>query len=255
MDAKPLVSWPGGKRRLARKILPYFTPHTCYVEPFAGAAGMLFSKPEQAKVEVINDINSDLVCLYRVVQHHLEEFVRQFKYALVSREMFRWCNLQNVQTLTDIQRAARFFYLQQLTFGGKVEGRTFGTATTTRPINFLRIEESLSQAHLRLSQVVVECLPWQLCVSRYDRPHTLFFCDPPYWDTAGYDVPFEIDQYQQLAEALRDIKGQFVLTINDHPMMRSVFSGFRMDQIETTYTMGLAGKKTPRFELIVHSKS
>ena len=176
--AKPIVPWIGGKRRLAKHILPWFEPHTCYVEPFAGAAAMLFAKTP-SKVEVLNDINSDLVNLYRVVQHHLEELVRQFKWALTSRQVFTWVQSTPPETLTDIQRAARFLYLQMLCFGAKVEGRTFGVATTTtQAINLLRLEENLSAAHLRLSQVVVEYMDWQACIRRYDRPHTLFYCRP-----------------------------------------------------------------------------
>jgi DNA adenine methylase len=110
---------------------------------------------------VLNDVNSDLVNLYRVVQHHLDEFVRQFRRALSSRELFGWLKATAPATLTDIQRASRFFYLQKLAFGGKVESRTFGTATTSPArLNLLRIEEELSAAHLRLHQVTVEHLDW-----------------------------------------------------------------------------------------------
>ncbi|WP_345861243.1 DNA adenine methylase [Shewanella algae] len=118
MSNKPFFSWMGGKRRLAKHILPEFPEHECYVEPFCGAAALFFMKMP-TKVEVINDVNSDLVNLYRVVQHHLEEFVRQFKWALISREMFKWLDDTPVETLTDIQRAARFYYLQQMGFGAK----------------------------------------------------------------------------------------------------------------------------------------
>lgn len=178
----PIIPWIGGKRRLAKQLLPLIesTPHTCYVEPFAGAAAMLFARPEPAKAEVLNDVHRELVTLYRCVQHHFDEFVRQFRWALTSREMFRWAKLQHVDTLTDIQRAARFFYLQQLAFGAKVSGQTFGTSSTgPARLNLLRIEEDLSAAHLRLARVTIECLPWQSCIERYDRPHTLFFADPP----------------------------------------------------------------------------
>ncbi|CAI8743254.1 DNA adenine methylase [Methylococcus capsulatus] len=132
MQCKPIVPWIGGKRRLARHILPLFPPHDCYVEPFCGAAALYFLK-EPAKCEVINDINGELVNLYRVVQHHLEEFVRQFKWALTSRQIYEWMKATPEQTLTDIQRGARFFYLQKLAFGGKVESMTFGTSTTSGP--------------------------------------------------------------------------------------------------------------------------
>ena len=114
---KPIIPWIGGKRRLARHILPLFPAHTCYVEPFCGAAALFFRKAP-AKAEVLNDINGELVNLYRVVQHHLEEFLRQFKWALTSRQIFKWLQATPPEPLTDIQRAARFFYLQKNAFGG-----------------------------------------------------------------------------------------------------------------------------------------
>lgn len=85
--ANPIIPWIGGKRRLADHIIPRFPAHDCYVEVFAGGAALYFLRPP-AKVEVINDINGELINLYRVVQHHLEEFVRQFKWALTSRQVF-----------------------------------------------------------------------------------------------------------------------------------------------------------------------
>lgn len=175
---QPIIPWIGGKRRLAGRLLPLFPEHQCYVEPFCGAAALFFLK-QPTKVEVLNDINGDLVNLYRVVQHHLDEFVRQFRWALASRQLFEWTKMSVPATLTDIQRAARFFYLQKLAFGSKIEGQTFGTATTSPArLNLLRVEEELSAAHLRLHGVTVEHLAWDACVQRYDRPHTLFFMDP-----------------------------------------------------------------------------
>ena len=116
---KPVIPWIGGKRRLAKVLLPLFPEHTCYVEPFCGAAALFFLK-RISKAEVLNDVNGDLVNLYRVIQHHLEEFCRQFKHALVSRQIYEWLKDTPPYVLTDIQRAARFFYLQKLAFGGKV---------------------------------------------------------------------------------------------------------------------------------------
>lgn len=250
--AQPIIPWPGGKRRLAKHLLPLFDiPHTCYVEAFAGAAAMLFARPEPAKVEVLNDVNRDLVNLYRVVAHHLDEFVRQFRWALSSREMFRWAQLQHVDTLTDVQRAARFFYLQRLAFGGKVVGQSFGVDTHGRnAINLLRVEEDLSAAHLRLNQVVIEHLAWQDCLGRYDREHTLFFLDPPYWQTAGYGMPFGLEQYEQLAVRMAALQGRAVLTINDHPDMRRIFAAFRRRRVPISYTIGGAQRAKQTAELI-----
>lgn len=136
---------------------------------FAEAPRCFFLRPEPAKAEVLNDINGDLINLYRVVQHHFDEFLRQFKWALPSRQLFKWMQEARPETLTDIQRAAHFFYLQQHSFGGKVTGQNFGTATTRTSVNLLRIEEALSAAHLRLAGGVhVENLAWDECWERYD---------------------------------------------------------------------------------------
>ena len=251
MQAKPIIPWIGGKRRLAKEIIPMFPEHTCYVEPFCGAAALLFMKP-QSKVEVLNDINGELTNLYRVVQHHLEEFVRQFKWALTSREIFDWEKMKNHETLTDIQRAARFYYLQKNAFGGKVDRQTFGTSTTGGPrLNLLRIEEDLSAAHLRLARVQVEHLNWEKCILKYDRPHTLFFCDPPYWQTEGYGVDFGMEQYQRMAQLMVNMKGRGIITVNDHPDMREVFKGLSMKTLSITYTVGGGAKSTKARELMI----
>jgi len=252
---KPLIPWPGGKTRLAKTLLPLFPEHSCYVEPFAGAAALLFARPEPARVEVINDVHGELIRMYRCVAHHLDEFVRQFRWALVSREMYRWLQLQELDTLTDIQRGARFFYLQRLAFAGKVDGKTFGYSTTGRPgLNLLRVEEALSEAHLRLAQVTIEQLPWQAMFQRYDRPHTFFFCDPPYWETEGYGVDFGLDQYEQLADRMRQAQGKVLLTVNDHPKMRETFAGLRRTKVPIRYMMGnKSGPPKQSIELVIRS--
>lgn len=236
--ANPIIPWMGGKRRLADRLIPLFPPHECYVEVFCGGGALYFLRPMPAAVEVLNDINGELVNLYRVVQNHLEEFVRQFKWSLSSRQVFKWAQMARPETLTDIQRAARFFYLQHHAFAGKVSGQNFGTATTAPAVNLLRIEENLSAAHLRLaSGTTVENLPWDECLKRYDRPHTFFYMDPPYWETEGYGVPFEWEQYERLAEAMRTCNGKAMLSINDHPDIRRCFAGFVTHELDIKYSV------------------
>ncbi|EJK7981700.1 DNA adenine methylase [Citrobacter koseri] len=247
----PIVPWIGGKRRLAKHILPLFPAHTCYVEPFCGAAALYFLKTP-SKTEVINDINGELVNLYRVVKHHLEEFVRQFKWALVSRQIYKWLQDTPEETLTDIQRAARFYYLQKQAFGGKVADHTFGTSTTSAPrFNLLRIEEELSMAHLRLSRTLIEHLDWHQCIERYDRPHTLFYCDPPYWGTEGYGVEFGLKNYDHMADLARRIKGKMIISVNDIPEMRQAFNGLNTQSVDISYNLKVTGKPSPKKELVI----
>ncbi|SDI54291.1 DNA adenine methylase [Propionivibrio dicarboxylicus] len=234
----PIIPWIGGKRRLADRLFPLFPQHECYVEVFCGGAALYFLRQVPAPVEVINDVNGELINLYRVVQNRLEEFVRQFKWALSSRQVFKWLQETKPETLTDIQRAARFFYLQHHAFAGKVAGQTFGTATTSPSVNLLRIEENLSAAHLRLAGgTTVENLPWDECVKRYDREHTFFYMDPPYWQTEGYGVPFDWGQYEALASAMKSIKGKAMLSINDHPEIRSCFDGLVFHETGIKYSV------------------
>jgi len=250
--ASPIIPWIGGKRRLADHLIPQFPAHICYVEVFAGGAALYFMRtPEE--VEVINDINGELVNLYRVVKSHLEEFVRQFKYALSSRDVFKWMQDTPPHVLTDIQRAARFFYLQQHAFGGKVDGQNWGTATTAPPINLLRIEENLSAAHLRLASAFIENMDWHKLIEKYDRPHTFFYLDPPYLETEGYGVAFGIEQYVTMAETLKAIKGKAIVSLNDHPKIREIFTGFDIDTVPIRYCVGGGAKAVQRSELIIYS--
>lgn len=252
MAATPIIPWLGGKRRLANQLLPLFPQHDCYVEVFCGGAALYFLRQAPAPVEVINDINGELVNLYRVVQNHLEEFVRQFKYAISSRQVFKWHQDTAPETLTDIQRAARFYYLQQHAFGGKVDGQTFGTATTAPTVNLLRIEESLSAAHLRLAGALVENLPWHTCIEKYDRPHTFFYCDPPYWQTEGYGVPFPYEEYERMAGLMKSMKGKAMVSINDHPDIRRAFDGLPMLGLEIKYAVSnMHGKPQTSRELMI----
>jgi DNA adenine methylase len=226
-QAAPVFPWIGGKRRLADRLIPLFPPHQCYVEVFAGGAALYFLRPVPAQTEVLNDINGDLVRLYRVLKYHLQEFVRQFEFAIVSREIFEWEKMTRPETLTDIQRAARFYDLQQLAFGGKVQGQNYGTVTEGGSFDITRIGESLTAAWRRLGGTNVENLPWRECIDRYDRPHTFFYMDPPYWETEGYGVPFP----------LRSMKGRAMVSINDHPEIREAFAGLPMMELDIKYSL------------------
>lgn len=254
------LNYLGGKSRLADRIVPMIPPHTCYVEPFCGAAWVFFRKPS-SKTEVLNDRDGELIVFWRVIQNHLEEFLRFFKYAVVSRKLFELENRKDPETLTDIQRAVRYYYLQRLGFGGKTHKRTFGTGTDSSPrLNLTNMEEILLEVHWRLASVCIEHLEAVECITRYDRPHTFFYIDPPYWGTAGYVHPFNTADYVRLSDVLAGISGKFILSLNDVPEVRKVFKRFALQRISTTYTCAngrtkAAGRNQLRFELLIHNFS
>ncbi len=248
----PLSGYVGGKSRLVKKILERIPDHTCYAEPFAGAAWPLFAK-DPSKVEVLNDVNSDLVTLYRVIQHHLEELVRQFKWLLCSREEFERQKKVRPETLTDIQKAARFYYQLKLSFGGRVASPTFGRSVLQPPrLNLLRIEEELSAAHIRLSRVYIENMSYAELIRRYDRLVTFFYLDPPYMGCEtdyGKNV-FGPEDFARLAELLNGLQGRFLLSLNDTPEVRQIFGAFNIEAVTTTYSVA-NGSRTPAKEVFI----
>lgn len=251
-QAKSFFAWVGGKSQLTSTIIPLIPEHKCYVEVFAGAAWLLFRKPP-SKTEIINDINGDLVCLYRVVQNHLDEFVRYFRWALISRGEFD--RLKNVapDTLTDIQRSARFYFLVKNSFGAKITNPSFGVASTAKPrMNLLRLEEELSDAHLRLAQVFIENRPYAQVIKQADRESTFFYLDPPYWnceDVYGKNLFTKAD-FTTLRDQLATVKGKWLVSINDVPEIRELFKAFNIKRVATKYSIS-AGQNKPVSELLI----
>lgn len=233
---KSPLNYVGGKSRLASKIIEQIPEHTCYCEPFAGAAWVLFAK-EPSTAEVINDLDQELITFWRVVQNHLHPFLDLLKYSVASRKVFEWESAKRPETLTDLQRAVRYYYIQRLEFGGRAAQRTFGYSTTSPPKFMLaQAQERLLEVHWRLSSVNVECLDAFDCAQRYDRPATFFFIDPPYYKLSqSYEHKF--DEFQKLADFLPSLKGKFLLTLNDHPDIRSMFSGFNQQRVSLAYSV------------------
>ena len=253
------ISYFGGKSRLAKRIAPMIPVHVCYCEPFCGAAWILFKK-EPSTTEVINDLDGELVNFWRIVQNHLLAFLEYFKFAVISRKMFELENRRDPTTLTDLQRAVRYYYLQRLGFGGKTSGRTFG-AGAQRPanLNLLTLEESLLEAHQRIQRITIENLDVCKCIEKYDRKDTFFYIDPPYYHvTQDYCCPFADADFKRLAAAISDIKGRFILSLNDHDDVRRMFKHFRQVKIDTKYSSGNSRtcantRSKERSELLIHN--
>lgn len=240
---RPLcASWPGGKFRLAKTIIPLIPEHDCYCEPFAGAAWILFKKPP-SRVEILNDINNDLVNLYRVVREKPDALMEKFSLALKSRQEFEYLKNMDASGLDDVERAYRFFYVFSLAFGGKLNPPFF-CIRSDKPwghFNFRTIQDRLALAHARLVNVNFECLDFGKFIVRYDRPQAFFYCDPPYVGTENY---YGRDFYTmadliRLAEILGRIQGKFLLSINDCDYARELFAGFNMRKVSVSYSINM----------------
>lgn len=239
----PPVYYLGGKRNLAKRIIARLgdIKHHTYVEPFAGAGGIFLRRPWRSRAEVINDISTDVVTLFRCLQRHYVPLMDMLRWQITSRTEFDRLVKAEPDTLTDLERAARFLYIQRVAFGGKVSGRNFGVSPrTSARFDVVALGHVLEEVHQRLSGVVIERLPFTDLIRRYDRPETLFYLDPPYWGCEGdygKDV-FSRDDFERLADQLRGIQGRFLLSLNDTPGVRRTFAAFDIEAVETTYSIG-----------------
>jgi len=253
---RPASGYIGGKRNLAGRIVPMIerTPHRAYAEPFVGMGGIFLRRREAPPAEFINDISGDVANFFRVLQEHYAYFIDTLRFRVASRAEFERLRALPADRLTDLQRAARFLYLQRLAFGGKVEGRNFGvSAGHAARFNVTRLEPMLAEIHERLAGVVIEQLPYATFIARYDRDDMLFYLDPPYWGSEtdyGQDV-FSRSDFDQLAAQLAGIRGKFLLSINDTPGARACFASFEMRDMATTYSVGGGTRAQRAGELLV----
>nr|WP_235695062.1 DNA adenine methylase [Agrobacterium vitis] len=178
------------------------------------------------------------------------------KFQITSRREFERLRACAPATLTDLERAARFRYLQKLTFGGKVSGQTFGVQYEgSARFNLTRLAPLLEDVHERLAGVVIENLDWLALINRYDRPGVLFYLDPPYFgceDDYGKAL-FGPEQFEVLADRLKGLQGGFILSINDRPEIREIFAAFSVEGAELTYSVS-GGKGKEARKLIFYGE-
>jgi DNA adenine methylase len=230
------LSYIGGKNRLAKRLIAIFPKHKTYVEPFAGGAQVFFRK-EPSEVEVLNDLDGEIVNFYRVCQQHYEELLRYFRFMVVSRTWFELLKRTDSTTLTDIQRAARYLYVLRNAFASLVRNPAYHRNVVQPPsFNLTGLPELIENAHKRLERVQLECAPYEEVLRRFDRPTTLFYCDPPYYARKLYRHNLEEADFATLAERLGELKGKFVLSLNDVPEVRKLFRDYYIQGVELHYT-------------------
>lgn len=239
---RPPAPYIGGKRMLAKRLVALInaTPHKLYAEVFLGMGGVFLRRDHRPAAEVINDWSDEVANFFRILQHHYVAFMDMLRFQITSRSGFEKLMAMEPRSLTDLQRAARFLYLQRTVFGGKVTGRNFGVSPHNQArFDVTKLGPVLEAVHERLTSVTIERLPWSDFIARYDREGTLFYLDPPYFGNEGdYGAGmFERAEFELMAEQLRSIKGRFILSLNDHPEVRRIFSGFGFQDEDVRWTL------------------
>lgn len=253
---KPAAPYVGGKRLLAKRLVARIeiVAHATYAEPFVGMGGVFLSRRFAPAAEVVNDRSNEVATFFRILQRHYTAFLDMLRFQITSRAEFERLIACAPETLTDLERAARFLYLQRTAFGGKVAGRTFGVSPGN-PGRFDtgKLSEILTAIHERVAGVTIESLDFADFITRYDRPDTLFYLDPPYHGSEDYygAALFGPERFGELAAQLETIKGSFILTVNASPEMERVFAPFDCEKVALTYSVGGGDHAQKVTELIV----
>lgn len=252
MIVPPMSGWRGGKSLLLNEILPRICEHKTYVEPFAGAGWVFFQK-EPAKVEVLNDINGDIANLYRVVRDQPHELEQRLLFTILSRELFN--EIRDQRPTDPVARAWRFLYLLKASFSANMTNFGYRVKKINSAYRFKTLLDNFWPVHERLRGCQIEQLPWWDVLARYDRPETFFYLDPPYYgheNDYGKNI-FAKGDFSFMASLLKELRGRFMLSINDLPETREIFNSFNITPVKTHYSVnaGKGGNAKYRGELLI----
>lgn len=212
--------------------------HNIYIEVFGGAASVLYQK-QPSKLEVLNDINSELINLHRAIRNNPQTLSMFLNDLFISREIFDDIRKRKIKPKNNIERAA--FYYYQLTQSFRSKGDNFAMAAKSgrKPKNIYRDFKKISD---RLKYVTIENMSFSKLIPLYDKEDAFFYIDPPYVSTESYyknTGGFGIKEHEQLAELLSKVKGKFLLSYNDSVVVRELYKDFNIRSTkEIEYTLG-----------------
>lgn len=240
--SKHLINWVGGKRIL-RKVISEMIPNTIgsYIEPFGGGAWVLFYKEKWAENEVYNDLDNRLYNLFNIVKYHPEALQKELELAICSRSIFNR-SLEDAG-VTDIQKAATFFYMITRSYGGR--GEHFGYCIKGSIKSSENLLSRIKAISKRLDKVIVENLDFENLIKKYDYENALFYCDPPYTVGQGYKtVKCEDFEHERLYNVLKNIKGKFILSYNDDEKIKKLYKDYNITAVsrQNSLNSGNIGK-------------
>ena len=236
---KAPFGWVGGKTKLAKDIIDLIPQdHNIYIEVFGGAGSVLYQK-EPSKLEVFNDINSELINLHRAIRNNPQSLSMYLNDLFISREIFDDIKKRKLKPKNNIEAAAFYFYQLTQSFGSKGDNFAMSAKSGRKPKNIYRDFKKISD---RLKGVTIENMSFSKLIPLYDKEDAFFYVDPPYVSTESYyknTGGFGIKEHEQLAELLSKVKGRFLLSYNDSVIVRELYKGFNIRPTkEIEYTLG-----------------
>lgn len=240
---RPALKWYGGKNKIASWVISHFPQHTCYVEPFGGAASVLLHK-QKADHEVYNDLDGELVNFFRVLREDTARLMALIELTPFSREEHR----QAWQVAADPLERARRFYVRCWQSWGAGTHATPGAAgwqtqkstrRGTTAVEGWRDIGHLATIANRLLGVQIENDNALDVIDRFDTQATLFYVDPPYLASTrnksrAYRHELSDEQHHQLADRLQAVQGMVVLSGYENLLYSRLYRGWQKVTISTT---------------------
>lgn len=229
---RPPFSYIGAKTKLLEWLYSFFPPHSTFVDVFGGSGVVTFNKSPSC-TEIYNDINGRIVNFYKVIRN---KYAREVLTDLIDLTPYgRKEFFDSLEPSEDPIEDARRFYVKQNQCYSAI-GMTFGfdkgKANTPVKRFYKRIRNSgLLQ---RLQNITFENLPFERIFELYDTEQTLFYCDPPYVDTADYEthgVSYSAVEHNKLLDCLLKIKGYAMLSNYENDLNKRLLdAGWRLEK-------------------------
>lgn len=237
------IKYQGGKLRLRDRIIKMMPAHKTYVEPFLGAGWVYFGKP-QSPAEFINDIDNKLINLYITVRDDLDRFTEILNNTPASEFLFKdFLASKCIQSAPDalVYNACREYYVIMNSFNGNISGRPSFAFSKDKESSFLRFYNTdWDLIKQRLKRTTILSRDYSKLIPKLDGPETLFYLDPPYIVATNknryYRHNFTEKDHCQLNVYLSDIRGKFILSYDDRPEIRDLYSDFRVVEVEGIHT-------------------
>ncbi|MEF3304175.1 DNA adenine methylase [Paenibacillus sp. GYB003] len=228
------IRWFGGKKWLAKSILPYIPSHHCWVDVFGGGAHMTVAR-QPSKVEVFNDKDCDLINFYLVLRDHKEQLIEALESLPTSRFLYeKW--LSEELPGDSFERAVRWFYLLRhsiIPTPNQLSGWRAGKVKNSA-VDYQNAVAKLDAFEKRFRSVMIECLDFREIIERYDGPDVFFFIDPPYVGRESfYKGDFKHEDHAELAYMLRHIEGKCLVTYFGDPIILELYRDWDYVTLET----------------------
>ena len=241
---KAILKYPGAKWRIADWVISHFPPHKVYLEPFFGS-GAVFFKKDPVYIETVNDINREIVNLFRVCRERPEELARAISLTPFARDEFKYCY---ASTSDPVEQARRTLVRYHQSFGTSNSSKnswrnvqTYGGPRCATMWNDL--PDIIVSCCQRLKNAQIENTDAATLIERYSDPNTLIYCDPPYLQELRkrniYADEMSTRDHIVLLEAIKRSRSMVVISGYDNELYNSVLSGWNTDVKETTAQMGL----------------